>query len=297
MRSRITTVLAVAALALGLLPGLAAASPSRPFRLELTVTGLEPLAGAFYEVWVVKGEAKLSAGSFNVDEDGALVDGFGHPARFSSSRNPASADAIVVTIEPMPDPDLGPSGVAILAGEPGPNRTARLRFPVAFGAASGSFILAAPTTADEDDGTAGVWFVDPAAGPGPSLDVPALPDGWVYEGWGVTQGTALSTGRFGSPSGPDGSSMFSGPLPGPPFPGEDFVANLPQSVAPPVDLADGSSTIVLTVEPDLGGTDPTGDGAFSIKPLLAAVPAGTVPGVSVALGLDLSSLPLGRATF
>ena len=59
---------------------------------------------------------------------------------------------------------------------------------------------------------------------------------------------------------------------GPALPGEDFVANLPDSIAPPVDLANGSSQIIITVEPDIDGTDPTGEGAFSLRPWAASIP-------------------------
>jgi hypothetical protein len=268
----------------------------RSFPLRLNVSQLAPLDGAFYEVWVVFGERKISAGSFNVSEDGELVDGFGHPARFHSPRNPARADAIVVTIEPLPDDDVEPSGIAVLAGTPRDDR-ARLRFPTRLGSLEGSFILATPTDSEPSNETSGVWFLDPATGPGPSLTLPDLPDNWVWEGWAVTQGSPLSSGRFTSASGADNSSSFSGPLEGPAFPGEDFVANLPPEISPPVDLADGSSTIVLTIEPDLVGTDPTGAGPFSIKPALADVPLGAADHQSISLVRDLSTVPRGRASF
>ena len=297
MRSRYLSVIAAAALAVGLLIVPAAASPSRPYRVDLEVSGLEPLTGAFYEVWVVAGERKLSTGSFNVDAGGELVDGFGHDARFFSTRNPASADAIVVTIEPTPDPDPGPSGIIVLAGAPKANQTAKLRFQVKFGTASGSFILATPTDADGSNETAGVWFLDPAAGPGPALSLPTLPAGWIYEGWGVAQGTPLSTGRFMSATGADDSAVFSGPLAGPPFPGEDFLANLPAGITPPVDLADGASLAVISVEPYLDGVDPTGPAPFSIKPLIGTIPGEQADHASVALGLDTSTVPSGSASF
>ena len=102
------------------------------------------------------------------------------------------------------------------------------------------------------------------------LDLPILPDGWVYEGWGVTQGTPLSTGRFTDPAAADDASPFSDG--GPAFPGEDFLTDLPDGVTPPVDLADGSSLIVVSVEPDLAGIDPTGSGPFALKPLALEVP-------------------------
>lgn len=161
----------------------------------------------------------------------------------------------------------------------------------------GSFILATPTDSVMTNETAGVWFLDPAAGPGPSLTLPDLPAGWVFEGWGVTQGQPLTTGRFSEASGADSAAPFSGPNPGPPFPGEDYLQNLPPGITPPVDLADGSSVIVITLEPDMAGVDPTGDGPFSIKPLLAAVPDGAPDHTSIGLDRDLSTTPRGRAMF
>ncbi|MGH2806562.1 MAG: hypothetical protein ACRDKT_04730 [Actinomycetota bacterium] len=292
----------IAALVVGLVVGAVLLVPAgashlrRAYQIELRPTGLEHLQEGFYELWAVHGERKISAGSFNVDADGMLVDGFGHPARFYSPRNPARADALVVTIEPLPDPDPMPSGIVILSGRPRAH-SARLRFPVDLMEAAGSFILATPTDNDSTNETAGVWFLDPDPAPSPSLQLPDLPDGWIWEGWGVTQGTPLSSGRFSSSTGPDASSEFSGPLPGPPFPGEDFVSNLPDAIAPPVDLADGSSMIVLTIEPDLDGSDPTGAGPFSIKPLLRMVPADAPDHESIELMRDLTSVPSGKAGY
>jgi hypothetical protein len=273
------------------------ASHLRPaHQIKLSLSQIQPLEGAFYELWVVRGARKESAGSFNVTEDGRLVDGFGHRARFFSRTDPARADALVVTIEPRPDPHPGPSGIAILAGSPR-RHEARLRFPARLGQMAGSFILATPTDDDSGNETAGVWFLDPAAGPGPSLTLPDLPGGWVFEGWGVTQGQPLTTGSFTTASGADSAAPFSGPIPGPPFPGEDFLMNLPDGITPPVDLADGASAIVITVEPDLDGMDPTGEGPFSIKPLLASVPADAPDHTSLALARDLSTVPRGTATY
>src|SRR3990172_3631116 len=154
---------------------------------------------------------------------------------------PAAGPWTASPLAPPPAPDPGPSGIIVLAGAPKANQTAKLRFPVKFGTASGSFILATPTDADGSNETAGVWFLDPAAGPGPALSLPTLPAGWIYEGWGVGQGTPLSTGRFMSATGADDSAVFSGPLAGPPLPGGDFLANLPAGITPPVGLADGAS--------------------------------------------------------
>jgi hypothetical protein len=55
--------------------------------------------------------------------------------------------------------------------------------------------------------------------------------------------------------------------------------------------------IVLTVEPDLDGSDPTGMGPFSIKPLVRAVPEGAADHQSIKLMLDLTTVPIGRASY
>ena len=104
-------------------------------------------------------------------------------------------------------------------------------------------------------------------------------------------------GRFTSLTGADLAAPFSGPLAGPPFPGEDFLQGLPPGVTAPVNLADGSSMAVVTIEPDLNGIDPTGAGPFAVKPLRAAIPAGQAVHQSVALTRDLSEVPSGVARF
>jgi hypothetical protein len=292
MKKVLAGAVAVAGVCAALVPASAGASSGGGDRHPLVIAAqdLPRLSDARYEAWVVKGDRKLSAGVFNVGERRRQVVVLRAPI------DPARADSIVVTIEPLPDPDPGPSAVAILAGEPR-RHVAQLRFPVDLRRAAGSFILATPTDDDPGNDTAGIWFLDPAAGPGPSLRLPTPPAGWVFEGWGVTQDTPLTTGRFTSVTGPDMASPFSGPNPGPPFPGEDFVTGLPSSVVPPVNLADGRSMAVITIEPDIGGEDPTGPGPFAIKPLTAAIPADASTGSSLPLERDLSTVPKAIALF
>ena len=71
------------------------------------------------------------------------------------------------------------------------------------------------------------------------------------------------------------------------------MANLPAAIIPPVDLADGASVIVISVEPNLDGIDPTGPAPFSIKPLVGAVPAGLADHTFMAMDQDLSGVPTG----
>jgi hypothetical protein len=292
MRRLVAVAVALVAVIVALVPAGANANAGR-HSLLIAAQDLPRLSGALYEAWVINGDRKLSAGVFNVRErsHGQLV-------RLRAPIDPGRADMIVVTIELVPDPDPAPSAVAILAGEPRGRHLAALRFPIDLRAVAGSFILATPTDEDPANETSGVWFLDRAGGlPGPSLRLPQPPPGWVFEGWGVTQGTPLTSGRFTSVTGADLASPFSGPNPGPPFPGEDFLARLPAGVVPPVNLADGCSMVVLTLEPDIGGQDPSGDAPFSIKPLAATVPAGADPGTSLPLRRDLATVPRAIALF
>ncbi len=246
-------------------------------RIELDLTGLEALTVGVYEGWLIYGNEKVSTGTFT-DVDAVVL---------HSDRDPATADKFVVTIEPAPDADPGPSGVVVLAGDVAGD-SAALTFGVDLTTSAGGFILRTPTddaagTPDNDE--AGVWFVR-VPGPTAGLSLPALPSGWVYEGWAVTQGVPLTTGRFADATIADDGSPYSDG--GPPFPGEDFLTDLPPQMRPPIDLADGASKVVISVEPDIAGVDPTGDMPFAIKPLALDVPAG----LAAATFTDLAAGPV-----
>ena len=252
--------------------------PPTTFSLDFASQGLEVLSEGVYEGWLIVGEDKISTGTF---KDPAA-------AAMTTTTDPATADMFVLTIEPDDDADPDPSGIVVLSGAFGTDGApSALSFGADLSSAAGGFFLRTPT----DDATnatpndeAGVWFIDPT-GPmmAPGLSLPALPAGWVYEGWAVTQGTPLTTGRFSDPAMADLDAPFSDP--GPPFPGEDFLTNLPMGVTPPVNLADGSSMIVISVEPDLAGVDPTGPGPFAIKPLALPIPENHPTVMFTALGV------------
>lgn len=254
--------------------------------IQLTMTGLDTLTSGIYEGWLIFGTDKISTGTF--------TDGAG--ATMTTDRNPMDADQFVVTIEPTPDNDPAPSGVVALAGTITGTATVNLAFGASFDTAAGGFILKTPTddmtNANNDE--AGVWFVS-MPGPTAALTLPALPMGWVYEGWGVTQGVPLSTGRFTDVSAADLASPHSNG--GPPFPGEDFLTDLPAGITPPVNLADGASKIVISVEPDMAGVDPTGDGPFALKPLAIDVPMNLAGGTNTALAPGPVTSISGSVTF
>ena len=241
--------------------------------ITLNISGLEDLGEDYaYEGWIIVDGAPVTTGIFNVDSNGNLSE-----TTFTlDSDDVNAATAFVLTIEPSPDNDPAPSAVHILAGDI-ENTTGLLTVdhPAAintnFENATGSYILATPTDGGSDtDENSGLWFLDISAGPGPGLDLPALPEGWAYEGWAVIDGVPVSTGTFIENTGADDFDGFSGAQNGPPFPGEDFLVNAPEGLTFPVDLA--GETAVISVEP-VPDNSPT---PFLLKPLVGPIPVGAL---------------------
>ena len=88
--------------------------------LVLQFTGLEPLSGGFhYEGWAILGGQPFSTGKFNVNAAGQLLTLNGQVianGAFETGRDLASAEAVVITIEPNGDTDALPSVTKFLAG-------------------------------------------------------------------------------------------------------------------------------------------------------------------------------------
>lgn len=247
--------------------GSADAAGPRRTQLTLSLRGLEDLGpGWAYEGWVITGGRPVSTGTFTIDENGELSQ-----RKFNVNVSRSSSKTFVLTIEPSPDPDPAPSATHVLAGKIRGNRGFLRTFhPAALGTrfdqAGGSFILGVPT--DQSGATPyshGIWFLDPAAGPGPSLDLPELPAGWRYEGWVVGPNGPISTGTFLSVAGgdSDGGGPYAGPDAAPPFPGQDFVN-------PAMSLLGYSAVISIEPYPD------NSPAPFAFKPLV--LPAIQDPG-------------------
>jgi hypothetical protein len=293
-------VIAVSALAMGC--DESATSPSAGPPLSLSFTGLSPLQGGFhYEGWAIIDGQPFSTGKFNVGPDGSLRTVGGAPiagGALATNVDVGIASAIVITIEPAGDTDAVPAATKVLAGSVS-NRSAALTATVPealgndFASASGVFILATPTDGPDTNERSGIWFLDNRSGaPGVGLSLPTLPAGWEYEGWAVIGGIAVTTGKFLRPSGPDFAAPFSGPMPGPPFPGEDFLTNAPGGLRFPLDL--GGSMAVITIEPS---PDDSPAPFSALRPLIGAIPAGAAAGVTLPLGNGRAEFARGTAAF
>ena len=240
--------------------------------IKAQLIGLENLgASSVYEGWLIVNGAAKSAGRFTVDDRGVMS----QTSFKIDSADIAGASAYVLTIEPQNDSDPGPTKTHLLAGNFDAART-QAALSVAhtsalgndFTSATGKFFLATPTTPGTDD--QGIWWVDASSGtPQAGLNLPTLPEGWVYEGWVVVDGQPTSTGRFTRVTGAD--SDGAGPAAGtaaaaPPFPGQDFVN-------PAKKLPGGMAVISIEPQPD------NSPAPFLLKPLLTN-PMGSATGPS-----------------
>lgn len=261
--------------------------------LNLNITGLEDLgATAIYEGWIIVNGAPLSTGTFTVDASGNL-------SKTIFDSNYAfvdSATTFVLTIEPVPDPSTAPSETHILAGDFTGNSAP---LTVGHGAALGNnfativgkYILATPTNGAGNNENSGLWFLQLIGGnPAVGLTLPTLPAGWIYEGWAVINGSPVTTGTFLRVDTVDNFAPYSGTMPGPPFPGEDFLVNAPSGQTFPTNLAGMVAVISIEPFPDNSASP------FTLKPLVKAIPVNAIDHTTYDLDQNLGSFPTGTAT-
>ncbi len=260
--------------------------------LTLNLEGLDDLGADFvYEGWIIVDGSPVSTGIFT---------DVTFPQTFNV--NIAQLDAatrFVLSIEPVNDSDPAPAATKILAGDfSGTSATVSTMLVGDFSASSGGYILATPTDGMNNNENSGIWFLDLTSGaPLASLNLPTLPEGWIYEGWAVIDSQPVTTGTFTNFSGTDNFNGFSGtmPLPMPNgadgfFPGEDFLMAAPSGLTFPTDLAGGTAVISIEPVPD-NSTMP-----FTLKPLVGGIPADAIDHTFYSLEQNLGSLPSGSVS-
>jgi|SaaInlStandDraft_1057018.scaffolds.fasta_scaffold36635_1 hypothetical protein len=260
-------------------------------RLKLDISGLEDLGDDYkYEGWMIVNGQAITTGVFDVDSSGNL-----ETTDFDlDSTDLDDASAFVLTIEPFPDSDPAPSDTHILAGDFSGNLASIIvshssALGTDFGTSSGNFILATPSddSTNSSNPEEGIWWLNPTTGPGASLTLPTLPNGWVYEGWLVGPSGPQSTGTFTSVSGADsdGAGATGGSDSAPAFPGQDILG---------IDLNDGNYTAVISVEPSPDNSS----SPFTFKPLVKAIDNGaaTAPTAHTMGVFSTNTLPTGTAS-
>jgi hypothetical protein len=263
--------------------------------LMLNIDGLTNLGSGYdYEGWIIVNGSPVSTGTFTVDDAGTLS-----ATSFQSSlSNLQAATKFVLTVEPVPDSDPAPSNTHYLAGN-FTDKSASLTVAdgAAFGddfmSSTGKYILATPTNGSRTNENSGLWFIDISSGsPVAGLNLPTLPAGWMYEGWAVIGGIPLTTGKFTNTDEADESAPYSGDMSGPPFPGEDYLANAPSGLTFPTDLA--GETAVITIEPDPDNSvNPFG----ALKPLVGTIPSDASDHTTYEMGNNSDTFPTGTASW
>lgn len=265
-------------------------------RLTLELDGLTPLQEGFkYQAWVRDGFSDIPGEPFNVRENGSLVDVAGQSisSAFIFPVDITNASVVFITVEDKGDSDDVPSGTVVMAGDVSSfQATLSPSHSLALGTSledeSGSFMLMTPSDGLGANETSGIWF---ATGPRTSLsaglNLPALPDGWMYEGWVETSQGRISTGAFRDSDRLDSAQPYSQPD-WPLFPGEDFLENAPSGFSFPTDL--GGATVVITVEPFPDDTVEQ----FGFRILSGSVPASASPDTPYSLTSDYQA-PGGTA--
>jgi hypothetical protein len=243
-----------------------------------------------YAAWLnLENRDIIALGPFNVNSEGRPVNPNGELIqRFTADRNLFSSVSVLITIAPSGVPGPSPGQAPILQG-PFFDGVAELSVPAPLfiDESAGSYRVFTPTNGPDTAEGSGVWSVDFDGEP--LLQLPPLNNIYAWEHYMIIDGQTLSMGRFNSPILPDFVNPFSGPLPAPLFPGEDFLFNAPPGIVFPADLT--GAHLLLTLEPIFDDTiDPS-----QLVVLEAILPAGLQGGEIIELTNRTSDFPTGTA--
>lgn len=256
--------------------------------------------------------AAVSLGEFNIAPDGQHIvglDGRSNPLSIPASQNAQLLDDVIITIQSNEE-GLGrvfheEPGPAILGGKiTGDASLGIANLTVSYTGALGSsfqnvtgaFTIMAPTS--PADSNSGVWFMTQGSTTG-LVNLPALPDEWMYEGWvgkSPSPGSPVqwySTGKFASATGADADSAGPGRGPGSGlnFPGQDFIVAYPGGPGALPDLR--TYQFMITIEP----VPDNSNQPFFLAVLATEPPQVPLPhGQTITMNNEASSLPSARVT-
>jgi len=246
---------------------------------SLTVSRLEPIdknVTGTYELWgsIATGHdhgenAYRSMGRFAVSNTGTITDTSGNPFTPGLGRigNINDVEDIIVTIQPPGYNDTIPSNIKIIGGSKQlsggtlvfdltMSYTDILPVSSQFSAATGSYILASPTTGmASSDYRRGIWFTKDTTGGTAGLSLPNLPDTteWTYQAWVIDNANnayIYNIGRFNSPQARDNNQQCEN-LGGLIWnvPGHDWLqANCPGTI-PDITNLENNYSVLITLEP------------------------------------------------
>lgn len=285
-------------------PEMEALLPTKGQILKISLANLKPLSSGHFEVWTTIAGRDISAGKFTTDGKGGLFDLNKIEitnGEFTVTQDLGNAGKVFVTIELEEDRDEVPSEVVLLEGKIEDGRANLAFSAVNLSTASGQYFLGTPSYSQDKELASGVWFAKPAVREfkeqEASLELPETPSGWKYEGWVVYKDNFFTVGRFKESVGDDEFKGYLGLHRYPDFPGEDFLINEPEEIdfEFPIDLTDGKSQVVVSLEPDIDSEDPTGDGPFQLQFLSLDIEKDAKVYTLYDLKRDLSSFPSGTA--
>ncbi|MCA9390108.1 hypothetical protein KC571_01785 [candidate division WWE3 bacterium] len=228
-----------------------------PRYVSLVLDNLPTLANGHYAAWVVGLNSTYQVGEFNVNESGKLTTLDGNEIaenEFILGDFSETPDEVIVTIEVGDTNVSEPSATVLMRGKL-QNGIGAMEFSaVDLSAAEGTFVLATPTNGADTDETSGIWFIslnDDKTEESAGLTVPTAPEGWQYAGWVDYNGVILETGKFVSPNAADFLGLYNGDQDAPPFPGEDFINNAPNTIESgfPIALPSDNTRVYVTLEP------------------------------------------------
>ncbi len=214
--------------------------------IDLQATNMPRLPSNWtYQIWAFNDGQWVAGEEFNVDASGEYED----TLTFSELDLLNTCDSLRITMNhntlAAGVGDIYTLIVSPIEGHAAP----KLESPLKGNVSTGPVLFSFATPSDGDTSFAsemsGIWLTKNESTE-PGLDsLPQLPENYVFEFWGEHDGTWLSAGQF-IDLGPDQHCRYyTCGADVPPYPGEDFVNNLP--IAP--FYFETGDTILISIEP------------------------------------------------